>query len=169
VSTCAICHHERPTAHATFRTNTGLVLFRSTKRIEAMMCFSCARLQFHQSAAHNLLFSWWGIISFLVTPFVLGTNAITYMRVRKRAVLTREERMNGPSPLRAAFLALLSGLPGLLALLLGSSSLIGVLTGYHGAIWMLALPVSAMEIAVAAGLLLTSAALVTLSQDAIRA
>jgi hypothetical protein len=164
---CALCQRDRSTTHATFRTNTGFVLFRSAKAISGAMCFACARKQLHGTAAHNLFFSWWGIISFAVTPFFLALNALAYLRARSSGALTPAELAQGPSKVGAVALAVVAGLVGLLALLMGGGSMLGALSGSF--LPALSFVMGTIELTVAGGLLLTSAALFALAADSARA
>jgi hypothetical protein len=80
---CQVCQREAPTARVTFHQNIGALIMRFTKKIEGDLCRPCAERHFREMTLTTALLGWWGIISFIVTPFLLVMNVSAYMRARQ--------------------------------------------------------------------------------------
>jgi hypothetical protein len=61
-----------------FHQNIGLLVVRLPWSIEGRLCKSCIHKRFWSMTATTLFLGWWGVISFLVTPFFLVNNIGRY-------------------------------------------------------------------------------------------
>jgi len=76
---CQACGLEAPTKNVSFYQNIGLLVMRFHKSISGNLCKSCVHKYFWQFTLTNLVLGWWGIISFIVTPFFILNNVIRYI------------------------------------------------------------------------------------------
>jgi hypothetical protein len=76
--TCERCHGRGPTQRVQFHQNIGLLLFRLSGKVSGDLCPSCVGQGFWSTSLITLVFGWWGVISFFVTPFFLLGNFLTY-------------------------------------------------------------------------------------------
>lgn len=79
---CQSCLANAPTENVTFRQNIGAIVFRFTKKIEGELCADCIEKNFWEMTGKTLLFGWFGVISFITTPFILGGNLVNYLSTR---------------------------------------------------------------------------------------
>ncbi len=83
VARCQACGGARPTAHVSFHRNVGMLLLRRTYKLEGNLCKPCVRKHFSQFMMKNLLFGWWGTISFFITPIHAIQNVASYASAMK--------------------------------------------------------------------------------------
>lgn len=76
---CQLCGMIRQTSRVTFARNIGMLVVHREKKITANMCKTCLKKNFWEYTGKNLLFGPWGVISLLVTPIYLVTNAVSYV------------------------------------------------------------------------------------------
>jgi hypothetical protein len=76
---CQACGVEATTKYVAFYQNIGALIMRFTRSIEGNLCKSCIHKYFWEFTAINLFLGWWGIISFIVTPFFMLNNVGRYL------------------------------------------------------------------------------------------
>ena len=76
---CQACGVEASTKYVAFYQNIGALVMRFSKSAEGHMCKSCIHSTFWQFTLTTLVLGWWGIISFIVTPFFILNNLIRYV------------------------------------------------------------------------------------------
>ena len=76
---CQACGVEAPTKHVAFYRNIGLLVMRFTNSAEGHLCKSCIHKYFWQYTLTDLLLGWWGVISFIITPFLILNNIVRYL------------------------------------------------------------------------------------------
>ncbi len=90
---------EAETRYVRFNQNIGVFVVRFSKSIRGNLCAACASRHFFEYTFTTLLLGWWGVISFIMTPFILIGN-IYYYCSRKNVIAADSNFM---SPSRAAF------------------------------------------------------------------
>ena len=76
---CQSCGATAETRWATFYQNVGLLIMRFSTTYEGNFCKSCVHQTFWKTFFINLLFGWWGIISFIVNCFFMINNTVQYI------------------------------------------------------------------------------------------
>lgn len=79
---CQICGHNVPTKYATFHYNIGLLVMRRTATIQGALCQSCLTHNFWKYTLITLVFGWWGVVSFIMTPVILVSNLWQFFNAR---------------------------------------------------------------------------------------
>lgn len=77
---CESCGLQAPTRRVNFYQNIGMVFSRSHSEITGNFCRRCIRKYFKSYTLTTLFLGWWGLISFIVTPFMLLFNIVDYLR-----------------------------------------------------------------------------------------
>jgi hypothetical protein len=90
---CEACGQHPAARHVVFHQNVGLLIIRLSKSIRGDLCGGCIHKYFWEFTAINLLLGWWGIISFIVTPFLVLNNLLYYAgMLGSKSPQEREER-----------------------------------------------------------------------------
>jgi len=76
---CQACGVEAPTKHVAFYQNIGALIMRFSKHIEGDLCKSCIHKYCWRFTLTNAFLGWWGVISFIVTPFFILNNVGRYV------------------------------------------------------------------------------------------
>lgn len=76
---CELCGKIGQTKYINFYQNIGLLVARRQKQIKGNLCKNCIREIFWPFTIKTLLFGWWGVISFIVSPYFLVNNIIRYI------------------------------------------------------------------------------------------
>lgn len=76
---CQACGEYSFTAHSTYRKNIGLVFIRRYKEAEGDLCAHCNESLFWNAFLTNLFLGWWGVISFVINPFLILMNIGNYI------------------------------------------------------------------------------------------
>lgn len=76
---CQVCGVEAPTKYVAFYQNIGALVMRFSKSVQGNLCKSCIHKHFWEFTGINLLLGWWGMISFVVTPFFVLNNTFRYL------------------------------------------------------------------------------------------
>jgi len=76
---CEACGVQAPIKYVEFYQNTGALVMRFHKSIKGRLCKNCIDEYFWQFTGTTLLLGWWGVISFIVTPFILLNNFFRYL------------------------------------------------------------------------------------------
>lgn len=82
VAGCQGCGAAAQTRYVSFHQNIGLVAFRLHSSIDGQLCKHCIDSHFWKKTLVTLALGWWGVISFLVTPFILLNNVVRYLSSR---------------------------------------------------------------------------------------
>jgi len=68
-----------PTKEVTFYQNIGMVVSRQTSSASGHLCRRCIREYFSSYTLTTLFLGWWGLVSFILTPFILLNNVGRYL------------------------------------------------------------------------------------------
>jgi HEAT repeat protein len=80
---CKCCGMEAPTKYVEFYQTIGALVVRYHKQVKGNLCKSCINKYFWRFTLINLTLGWWGIISFVLTPFLILNNLIYYLGTLK--------------------------------------------------------------------------------------
>jgi hypothetical protein len=80
---CEKCGTEGDVVNVTFRRNIGALVVRFSQELRGNMCAGCIKSSFWETTLITLFLGWWGLISFIVSPFFLITNAVNYAAARR--------------------------------------------------------------------------------------
>lgn len=89
---CQVCGRITPTEKLTFYQNIGALVIRFSRSIKGNICVACAEHFFWRFTGMTLIFGWWGVISFFLTPLILISNLWNYIRAWK--LRTHSEDLN---------------------------------------------------------------------------
>lgn len=78
-SGCHTCGAEGETKYVEFHQNIGLVIFRLHSSVKGRLCRPCIGRHFWGMTGVTLILGWWGVISFVCTPFILLNNVVRYL------------------------------------------------------------------------------------------
>lgn len=76
---CQFCFGYGRTVHVTFQKNIGMIFARSYQKIEGNFCGECVESHFWSFTMKTAIFGWWGVISMIVSPFIIILNIINYL------------------------------------------------------------------------------------------
>jgi hypothetical protein len=76
---CRLCGAEAPTRYVVFYQNIGMVFLRVHRTVEGHLCKPCIHRSFWEFTAITLFLGWWGVISLVMTPFLLLNNVARYV------------------------------------------------------------------------------------------
>jgi hypothetical protein len=76
---CQGCGTFAPTKYITFRQNIGALFMRFRRTIQAHLCRNCINRHFASTTLITSLVGWFGMISFILTPFILISNVVSYL------------------------------------------------------------------------------------------
>ena len=76
---CQDCGVEAATKYVSFHQNIGALVVHFTKSINGKFCKSCINRHFWGMTGKTFLLGWWGVISFIITPFLLLNNIVRYV------------------------------------------------------------------------------------------
>jgi len=76
---CQSCGREAQTKFVSFRQNIGVLVMRFTKSVEGNLCKDCSSKYFWSFTGTTLFLGWWGVISFIVTPFIILNNLFRFL------------------------------------------------------------------------------------------
>ncbi|MGH9763595.1 MAG: hypothetical protein ACREDR_32705 [Blastocatellia bacterium] len=79
---CDSCGVRAPTKYAAFHQHIGAVVLMFHQRYRGNLCRECINTIFRRTTLTTLGLGWWGMISVIVTPFVLIHNVVRYLMVR---------------------------------------------------------------------------------------
>ena len=96
-SSCELCGARGPTRRVEFYENVGALVMRFHRSIRASLCKYCIDTCFWNFTGKSMLLGWWGVISFIITPFIILNNVLRYAAtIGMRKPDIRISR--GPSP-----------------------------------------------------------------------
>src|SRR5580704_16268081 len=76
---CKGCGIDAPTKYVEFYQNIGMFFYRQSTEFKGDLCRTCIGKYFQSYTLTTLFLGWWGLISFVVTPFLLLNNVIRYL------------------------------------------------------------------------------------------
>jgi hypothetical protein len=76
---CQGCGVEAETRYVSFHQNIGAFALRFHSSVDGWLCKSCIHRHFWGKTLTTLVLGWWGVISFIVTPFILLNNIGRYL------------------------------------------------------------------------------------------
>jgi hypothetical protein len=76
---CSRCALEAPTRDTVFRHNVGMFFLRHEVTTAGPLCKKCVHRCYWGHTAGNLVFGWWGLLSFWLTQVYLLSNTIRYL------------------------------------------------------------------------------------------
>jgi len=76
---CELCGAVAPTKKVLFRQNIGLFVRRLYREVDGRLCRDCIEETFWPFTGKTMLFGWFGVISFIVSPFILLFNVLQYL------------------------------------------------------------------------------------------
>jgi len=95
---CDECGAYATTKWVAFGQVIGMVIVFRIQTVRGNLCKSCIHEHFWEYTLVTLVFGWWGVMSFLMTPFVLLNNVIRYVLCLRMPPVPREQ----PASLAAA-------------------------------------------------------------------
>src|SRR5450759_3335079 len=96
---CQACGCYGDTRYVELFQNVGGLVMRFSKSIKGNLCRACISKYFWELTLVTLFAGWWGVISFIVTPFFLINNVYRFLSTRSLAPAehpfggTRQERL----------------------------------------------------------------------------
>jgi len=79
---CQSCGVEAPTRYVEFYQNIGAVVIRFSKSIKGNLCRNCISKHFWPLTLTTFFVGWLGIVSLIITPFILLNNIIRFLLTR---------------------------------------------------------------------------------------
>jgi hypothetical protein len=76
---CESCGLPAETKYVEFYENVGLVFIRQHRSVKANLCKACIDFYFWNLTGKTMLLGWWGVISFIITPFILLNNILRFI------------------------------------------------------------------------------------------
>lgn len=76
---CESCGLPVQTKYVEFYENVGMIFMRQHKSVKGKFCKSCIDYYFWNLTGKTMLLGWWGIISFIISPFILLNNLIRFV------------------------------------------------------------------------------------------
>jgi hypothetical protein len=79
VKRCESCGVPAETRYVEFYENVGLIFIRQHRSVKGNLCKACIDYYFWNLTGKTMLFGWWGVISFIITPFILLNNILRFL------------------------------------------------------------------------------------------
>ncbi len=98
ISYCEACGVVAETRHVAFYQNIGALIVRFSSSAEGHLCKSCIHRYFWSMTTINLLLGWWGVISFILNPFLILNNIIRYVGCLGMKAPAALDRGEGAAP-----------------------------------------------------------------------
>ena len=76
---CQSCGVAAPTKYVEFYQNIGALVMRFSSSVKGELCRACIQRHFLKLTGTTLALGWWGIISLVITPFILANNIYRYV------------------------------------------------------------------------------------------
>lgn len=71
---CQQCGTHGPVLVASYHQNTGMLMMRRSRHVQALLCRRCSVSIFGKMTLHTAVLGWWGTISAFVTPLFILNN-----------------------------------------------------------------------------------------------
>jgi len=75
---CHSCLLPAETKYVEFYENIGMIFMRKHRSVKGNLCKSCIDYYFWTFTGNTMLLGWWGVISFIITPFILLNNLLRF-------------------------------------------------------------------------------------------
>jgi hypothetical protein len=92
---CESCGLPVETKYVEFHENVGMIFMRQHRAVKGNLCKPCIDYYFWNLTGKTMLLGWWGMISFIVTPFILLNNLLRFIFV---AGMRKPPLQIAPSP-----------------------------------------------------------------------
>jgi hypothetical protein len=76
---CESCGLPVEIKYVEFYENVGMVFMRKHRAVKGNLCKHCIDYYFWNLTGKTMLLGWWGVISFIVTPFILLNNLLRFI------------------------------------------------------------------------------------------
>ena len=76
---CEACGVEAETRYVAFYQNIGALVIRFSSTAAGHFCKPCIHRYFWSMTTVSSLLGWWGVISFILNPFLILNNVIRYV------------------------------------------------------------------------------------------
>ncbi len=76
---CQNCGIPSATKYIKFYENVGMLILRKHRSVEGYFCKKCIDYYFWNFTGKTMLLGWWGVISFIITPFILLNNLFLFI------------------------------------------------------------------------------------------
>jgi hypothetical protein len=76
---CQACGANAATKYVAIHQNIGALIMRFSRSVQGNLCKSCVSKYFWEYTTINLFLGWWGIISFILNPFLIINNIYYYL------------------------------------------------------------------------------------------
>mgnify|MGYP001553084273 CR=1 FL=1 len=80
---CQRCDAMAATKGVIYYQNIGLLVARLRRKVEGDLCRRCTTRVFLRMTGVTLIFGWWGMISMIVSPFMIFNNVVQYLSVMR--------------------------------------------------------------------------------------
>ena len=80
---CDVCSSAEPSASVHLRHNVGMLFMRREYETQGRLCAPCLAAAFRRHQLSNVVFGWWGTISFFLTWVFLFQNTRGYFTAKK--------------------------------------------------------------------------------------
>ncbi len=97
MSACQLCGRYGPTKYVTLQYNIGLIVMRRLATLQGAFCQNCLNRSFWKYTLITLVFGWWGVISFFMTPFILINNLWQFRTTRPLTNTQNDPSLSGMS------------------------------------------------------------------------
>jgi hypothetical protein len=99
---CQSCGRRAPTRPVAFYSNVGLLIVRLSSAMKGNLCKPCIHRCFWVFTSTNLVLGWWGLISFIINPFLIINNVVYYVGALGGRYTSAESGSSALSPAEAA-------------------------------------------------------------------
>jgi hypothetical protein len=76
---CESCGIPAETKYVEFYENVGLIFMRQHRSVKGNLCKACIDYYFWNLTGKTMLLGWWGVISFIISPFILLNNIFRFL------------------------------------------------------------------------------------------
>ncbi len=76
---CGVCGKVADLKYVEFHENRGALVMRYHREIKGNLCIDCINKYFWKFTLITLFIGWFGVISFIVTPFIIINNVFRYL------------------------------------------------------------------------------------------
>jgi len=90
-ASCQVCSAFGPIKYVEFYENKGALFMRFSREIKGYLCKNCITKIFWRFTLTTLFLGWWGVISFIITPFYILNNIGRYLMSLR---LPKSEKLN---------------------------------------------------------------------------
>lgn len=77
---CDMCGRSVPTRNITLHYNIGMIAAYRYNTLQGDLCWTCINHYFWEYMLVTVAIGWWSFLSFFLTPLILGTNLIQWVR-----------------------------------------------------------------------------------------